>query len=30
MNCFHSVGAQKVKNACITFRNCGEEQNIEG
>ncbi|KAF7144627.1 hypothetical protein RHSIM_Rhsim04G0213900 [Rhododendron simsii] len=25
-----SVGAQKVKNACITFRNCCEEQNIEG
>ncbi|KAG2721608.1 hypothetical protein I3843_02G075600 [Carya illinoinensis] len=25
-----SVGAQRVKNACVAFRNCCEEQNVEG
>ncbi|XP_073050288.1 histidine-containing phosphotransfer protein 1-like [Primulina eburnea] len=25
-----SIGAQRVKNACITFRNCCDERNIEG
>ncbi|KAG6726579.1 hypothetical protein I3842_02G087500 [Carya illinoinensis] len=25
-----SVGAQRVKNACVAFLNCCEEQNVEG
>ncbi|PIA39381.1 hypothetical protein AQUCO_02600089v1 [Aquilegia coerulea] len=25
-----SIGAQRVRNVCIAFRNCCEEQNIEG
>ena len=26
----NSVGAQRVKNACVAFRNFCEEQNAEG
>ncbi|PKU80546.1 Histidine-containing phosphotransfer protein 1 [Dendrobium catenatum] len=25
-----SIGAQRVKNVCISFRNCCEERNLEG